>query len=48
MKLSKKAKKLIKKNSIEIFKCVVCNSIKPTNYRTTKDDIFFYCKKQLK
>ena len=47
MRLSKKAKKIIKKNGIEIPKCVVCNSIFPTNYRIYNDYIYFYCKKHI-
>ena len=47
MKLNKRAKKLIKKNGIDMFKCIVCGSIKPDTYRTTETNIFFYCKQHI-
>lgn len=42
MKLTKKAKLIIKKKCIEMPKCW-CGSIKPNKYRINGDNILFYC-----
>ena len=44
MNFNKNAKKIIKKQGIEMPKCCVCGSIKPDRYRTQLNDIYFYCK----
>lgn len=42
MRLNKKAKRIIQKQNIEMFKCF-CGSVKPVVYRTRDNEIYFYC-----